>query len=231
MAAIRSAIVWSAAAVLLAQAAGYAQGTSVSSTVKGKVEGMANWSPGIRVMISGDRTAFRREAFPKPDGTFQFENVPVDTYEVRFMPKVSGTLTKTIAVTGRGDVSVTLLIPAQQNVALRIATREGPLPSNLSLGLRLSQTEAYTVVFPSAFVLQNSASTEGTLGRPTVVSASKSDGRYTLRMPEGEYRVEVSTPEGYEVISILAGETDLRQAPLRVGPGISQEIDVRLKLR
>jgi len=203
---------------------------------------MANASPGVRVMLSGNRTGLHLEVVPKSDGTFEFAKVPVDTYSVRFMPRIAATSSKTIAVTGRGDATVNLSIPAKQNVALKISANDGSEPPNVSLVLTLSKTEAYTILLLAVPVVVRSVdefvfvgdtygpSGEATAEKPTVTTISKSDGRYSLRLPEGEYRIDVPTPAG-KLLSILAGETDLRQVPLRIGPGGSQEIVVSLQVK
>ena len=108
--------------------------------------------------------------------------------------------------------------------------------------MTFDKTEAYLILLPGPLVLRTGSETvcvwdsctnshELRAGAPAVLSASPSDGRYTLRLPEGEYRVDLGRiPTNYQVQSFTQGSADLLKEPLRVGPS-TQDMVVSLRRR
>jgi hypothetical protein len=207
--------------------------------VSGTVLGLQNIKETVRVQLSNDRTKHELEVSPKPDGSFELPKVAPGTYTIGLTPAVAGTLAKTITLDGRKNPPVNLEIPAQRNVALRLESDDGMLPSTMSLILRLNRFEAYTMYLHAPVVLRSSSpmrciedvctnSMEKALGSPTFVSSARAEGKYVLKLPDGEYAVEL---EGitYQVLSITYGNTDLRRESLRVRSNDTQEIVVKLR--
>ncbi len=198
--------------------------------VTGRVAGFSAYPEPVRVVLSSTRTSFKLEAAPRADGSFEFPKVPPDKYTVLANPRVTMMAPTTLVVEGREVPPVSLVIPALRNVDLRIMAEEGSPPPSPSLSMNFNQTEAYLILLPGRLVIRTAGETvcvwdsctsshELRAGAPAVLSASPSDGRYTLRLPEGEYRVDLGRiPPNYQVQSFAQGSADLLKEPLRVGP-------------
>jgi hypothetical protein len=67
-------------------------------------------------------------------------------------------------------------------------------------------------------------------GEPMLVAHSKTDGRFVLRIADGDYQVAVDRiPAGFQLDAIRHGAVDLRQHPLHLAPNMPNEIVVVLK--
>jgi hypothetical protein len=209
--------------------------------VAGAVSGRQNIKEPVSVRLSNDRTKHEVEIAPKADGKFEFPKVLPGIYSISLTPAVAAASTTPITVDGRKIAIVNLKIPAQRNVALQIESENGNLSTNLRLVLRLNRFEAYTMYLNAPMVLRSSSPSrciedscsnppEKTLGSPSFVSSSHTDGKYVLKLPEGEYSVELEgVPRTHELLSISYGNADLLQEPLRVDGDETKSIVVKLR--
>jgi hypothetical protein len=208
--------------------------------VRGSVTGLRYISEPVSVLLTNDRTKHELLTNPKADGTFEFPKVAPGTYSIGLAPSVAAASSKSITIDDREIPHVNLEIPARRNVVLRVVSEAGSLPTSMSLVLRLNRFEAYTLFLHVPMVLRTSnpwrciedvcsTSMEKTLGIPSVVSHVPADGRYVLRLPEGEYSVEVQGVTQTDIVSISHGDVDLLGAPLRVSGDETKDVVVSLR--
>jgi hypothetical protein len=210
--------------------------------VKGRVLGADTAREPVRVVLVSTRTKYRIEATPKRNGSFEFPKVPPDTYMVLTAPRVAAMAPQAVVVADRDVSSVNVVIPARRDVLVRVISTDGTtVPSAPSLLLTRSETEAYSIRLDLPFIFRTarelvcivdvcSTSFEAMEGEPMLVAHSKTDGRFVLRIADGDYQVAVDRiPAGFQLDAIRHGAVDLRQQPLHLAPNMPNEIVVVLK--
>jgi hypothetical protein len=209
--------------------------------VKGRISGLTNVREPLSVVLSSPRTKLRIEAVPRADGSFEFPKVPPDTYTVTTAPRVAAMAPQTVSVAARDISLLSLTVPAQRTVVVRMTTDEGSPPSDVSWTLTLSKTEAYAIrpsfVYRSAreSVCALDACTfamERSIGEPAVLWSSPVVSSFALTLPEGEYRAQLtSLPPGYALSSFTYGTVNLLEAPFRVDSLTPEAIILSLSRR
>jgi hypothetical protein len=184
-------------------------GTTVSGRI---VDTVGQPFMGARISISGP-SAFVRETKSDSAGRFQFVDVPVGTYSVEVCCDLAGPrLTQKIVVSEGGPQLIELVAERLVEILGRVTVLGDATQPDKWYGARVEATSV--------------AGKRRTIG----VSVGP-DGRFLLPLPRGEYRIDLNTPDAYEVRSITFGGDDLRKEPLRVNTRSSSTIVIIVAVR
>jgi hypothetical protein len=167
-----------------------AQRPSTGLRVIGKVVGQSSLGA-IEIYLSGTGSGgyINLNVPEKPDGSFEFADVPPGTYtiSVRASPFFEP---KTVRVTDRDLTGLELIIPWTGNVNGRVSVEGGgPAPT-----------------LPVVFAGGGRRSTGHHGGGPT----------FGVTLPEGLFQFTTTVPPGFYLKSVTAGSTDLLSNPLRM---------------
>ncbi|HET9220210.1 MAG TPA: carboxypeptidase-like regulatory domain-containing protein [Terriglobia bacterium] len=213
-----------------------AVGTSSGVRVTGKVlrsETDSDTQPAEKITLNSAAGGEPSEALIAPDGSFEFPSLLPGTYFARVMvtPAVSSQ-PRLIVIPNRNTTDLEIPAPGTRELFGRVAVDGNGPPPRFTLFLTRdakSVVEGRQGELPSITVstIFNSVMAGGAAGAPVLqldVNAM-SDGSFSVRIPDGEYRV-VAVPDGvpqisgipaaYYVRSVTANSGDLMTETLRV---------------
>ena len=210
-------------------------------TVEGRVQAGAQSRPG-RVLLVGDDTRYFINATIEPNGTFILPRVPPGTYTVQTQPPVFGMPDRQIVVEP-GIGMLDLVVPEQRPITFRVQVDGGGNRPGFSFNITHPIGEGFQFIFPGSLTspimigrtdmecFSDSCSSPAPLGRllnePVVVRDPGPSEAFTLKLPEGEYTMEIrGNLQGPVLRSVMFGSTDLLKEPMRVTSAASQEIIV-----
>ena len=129
------------------------------------------------------------------DGTFEFKNVPPGIYDARTLPLAMPPKSSRLVVELQDLSGIQIGAPVQSEIRGQVTLEGGRSMRDLS------------------GVIVSFLSTDGGVDVPIAEG-----GGFTVKITQGEYRVSVNRiPSGYVVRSLVAGTTNLLNAPLKSG--------------
>jgi hypothetical protein len=168
----------------------FTQRPSTGLSVSGKVIGQSSLGA-IEVRLSGTGSVgyINLSAPEKPDGSFEFADVPPGTYTISLRPAPFSE-PKTVRVTDRDLTGLELIVPWTGNLTGRVSVEGGgPAP-----------------VLPVVFAGDGRRST-----------GYHGDGStFSVILPEGFFQFTTQVPPGFYLKSVTAGSTDLLANPIRM---------------
>jgi hypothetical protein len=184
-----------------------------ATTVSGRiVDTVGRPFMGARISISGS-SAFVRETKSDSAGRFQFAEVPAGTYSLEVCcGSGAAPLTQKIVV-GEGRPQIIELVTERLvEIWGRVTVLGDTTQPDKWYGARVEATRV--------------------AGKRLTLGASvRPDGRFVLPLPRGEYRIDLNTPDTYEVRSITFGGNDLRKEPVTVDSSSSSMIVIIVAVR
>jgi hypothetical protein len=174
--------------------------------ISGKVTGLLT-TQGVRVVLQGGSLGTGVESPVAPDGSFGFTDILPGNYSARL--SLSGEVISTAVIVNATDITnVTINYPRRfyitGHVVVEGDTADPPAIPALTLEAR-SSTGAVTT------------------------SSRESGGVVILQVSDGDNRISVrNVPSGYALKSVMYGDTNLQETPLKVDGPITWEIVVRL---
>ena len=174
---------------------------SAGVSVRGRVVRLPGAASALRAnLILPGPQPVTTSAVVAPDGSFEFFNVRPGNYNLTLSVPVPF---RPIVVGSTDVTGIEFTVPPMRNTTGR-AVLEGPggLPQRLT----------FSVAHPTGTV---------------VVSALLQGDAFNVLLPEGEYRVGVTSP-GYSVRSVVHGSSDLLRGPLRLSNSDTNPVVVTL---
>ena len=184
-----------------------------AATVSGRiVDTVGQPFMGARISISGP-SAFLRETQSDSAGRFQFAEVPAGTYSLEVCCNSGAApLTQKIVVREGEPQIIELVAERLVEIWGRVTVLGDTTEPDKWYGARV---EANRVAGK----------------RLTIGVSVRPDGKFVLRLPHGEYRIDLNTPDAYEVKSITFGGNDLSKELLRIDTTSSSTIVIVVGVR
>jgi hypothetical protein len=173
------------------------------ASVSGKVRGFDPTSGLLRIALDS-RVTSAIETTVAPDGSFEFPRVlKRNTYTARVVPEDDAASSPAVAVADNDVTGVEILVPAQKEVRVVVATEDNaPAP-----------------VFVMS--LATSGSTVTVVGKPA------RDGSFTAKLPVDERQLRITGfPLGYLLKSASYKGTDVLKQTLKISKDDTDEISV-----
>jgi len=211
--------------------------------VSGRVTGSDRLPSSPKVILTGEAVRFFIESQIDPSGSFALPKVPPGRYTLRTEPRVYGMTDRTVLI-DRDIATLELTAPAQRPLTVRIKMEGGGKRPGFSLSLIHIDGGGFSFAFPS--VLTAPLITQRTdfecvsdvcspppagrmLNEPVVVASASTPETFTLRVPEGEYRMAIGRSfEGYRVKSMTFGSVNVLNEFFKVAGEQSPELIVTL---
>jgi len=217
----------------------YEVATSPWLKIAGHIIGTENLPGGINsvnVTLKGELTPTVLETGLKTGGVFEFPKVLPGAYTLSTEPNIAGIEGRTIVVSDRDLSGLDVVVPPQRQVVVRAQGAGTSPPRGYNLIVKYADGKSYQIFKLSnpdvAMVIGRKdircvsdscgpAPLGLVLQEPVVVSTSGQV--FTLRLPEGEYRLEVQDNQ-HKVRSIQYGPADLLHEALKIQGSDSQEV-------
>jgi hypothetical protein len=214
---------------------------SIASAPWARVAGRATGGklPSTKVALIGSTPRFFIESRIEADGTFVFPKVPHGTYTLRTEPPTYGMADKTVSI-DRDVAALDVVIPEQRNLTVRVRVEGGGRRGGFGFSLRQNDGKGFHFLYPgpmSAPLMLGRVDLEcvsdfcstARLGRllsePVVITEAGTPETFTLKLPEGEYRLAVEgVSVGLGLKSVTFGSTNLMKETLKLTGENSPEV-------
>lgn len=209
--------------------------TALWPSVSGDVVGVAGLPASAKIaLVGGANRLFVRTTMNR-NGGFSFPRVPPDIYTLRLDPPIYGMPDRTVVVEDRDVRAPDLVVPEQRMITTRVRVDGDAQKLRFTLVLKGSDGKGFQFLYLGSNLLIPLGRTDfecigdvcgnarlgAFLNEPSVVS-DNSPETFWLRIPDGEYRLELRG--GPALRSVTYGAVDLLKDSLRLSSANPAEI-------
>jgi hypothetical protein len=211
--------------------------TALWPSVSGDVVGITGLPVSTRIELVGGAYRLFVRTTMNSDGEFIFPRVSPDIYTLRLDPPIYGMPDRTVVVEDRDVRAPDLLVPEQRTITTRVRVDGDAQKPRFTFVLKGSDGKGFQFLYlgsnlPIAlgrtdFECISDSCGNARLGRflnePSVVS-DNSPETFRLRIPDGEYRLELGVSSRPALRSVTYGAVDLLKDSLRLSGANPAEI-------
>ena len=213
--------------------------------VAGHVTGAEKLPASTKVVLDGGIAPLFMETRIDTNGDFVFLRVPPDTYSLRTEPPVYRMPSRTLVIEERDISEADLVVPEQRFLTFRVRVEGRGTRPNIAFNLKQSDGKGFRFIFPAALIsplmigrtdtecISDACSTAPAgrfLNEPVTVPEASSPDSFTLKLPDGEYRMQMeSIPAGYVMRALSYGSRNLLEESFSLNGKDIQEIVITLR--